>query len=252
MTTDGTLDLSLNGTAFKKNKSKPCPYQPVSLPGWQKKADISIQFSSYLLNTAAFAGSDEVDLLVNQSIIPPELNISLNTDFFDSYFPGLKATFGSAPVSVEFVIPDVPEFHIKDNLFKGNLNGKFTLRVLSKKGNVKAFDCVSAMYNENNVTFMRNDTGLYAHVTIPILRMNTLAFHNVHSGLNIDSAVAKNMINTLFAQAMAQFSKKGSYYGFPLPDFVALKSVDVFFKNEVVELGITTGLNDEEFRKIFF
>lgn len=250
ITSDGDLDLAMNGTAFKAGKE--CPYTPVDLPAFSSTADVRVQFSSYLVNTLAFAGSDEVDLLIDQSKIPPQVNISLTTDFFDAYFSGLKSTFGSAPVSIEFTIPDVPEFHIKDKLFKGSLNAAFTMTVQSANGDAKAFDLKGAMYNENNIVFMRNDTGIYAHVTVPTLEMNTLVFSNIHSGLNLDSEVAQGMINDLFKQAMAEFNKEGSYYGIALPDFVALESVDMFFKDEVLELAISTGLKDDLFQKIFF
>lgn len=252
MTTDGDLDLSLNGTAYKSG-SKQCPYEPVELPAWTSKADGKLQFSSYLLNTIAFAGSDEVDFLIDQSVIPSQVKVSLTTDFFDAYFPGLKATFGSAPVSFEVTIPDVPEFHIKDSLFKGNLNAAFTMRIVdAANGNVKAFDCTNAIYNENNIEFMRNSTGLYAHVTVPTLTMNNLVFQNVHAGLNLDSATAATAINELFKEAMAQFNQEGSYIGIALPDWVALESLDVFFKEEVLELAVTTGLNAAKFRDLFF
>lgn len=251
ITTDSNLDLGLNGTAYKKDGTKPCPFSPIDLPAWSSQSEVRVQFSSYLLNSVANAGSDQVDWIVSQDKIPPQVNVSLTTDFFDAYFPGLKSTFGSAPVSVEFTIPDVPEFHIKDKLFKGNLNAAFTMRVQASSGDVKAFDCKGAMYNENNVTFMRNDTGLYAHILVPTLEMNTLAFTNVHDGLTLDSEQSRTALNELFKQAMAQLNKEGSYYGFPLPAWVAIESVDALFKEEVVELAMSTGLNYAAFRSIF-
>jgi hypothetical protein len=52
------------------------------------------------------------------------------------------------------------------------LNGAGSLNVVTKNGIVKAFDSANVLYNENNVGFVVNKTGIYAHLTVPTIVIN--------------------------------------------------------------------------------
>lgn len=57
-------------------------------------------------------------------------------------------------------------------------------------------------------------------------------------------------MNLLFKMALDKY--EGQYVGVALPAWVTINSVENIYKDEVMELAIDTGLNEEAFRKIFF